>query len=751
MMLTFAESVHQSILRARNYNPADEIPPAAILWPDPIQAWKPVVSHLRRAGAAILTLDEYSEELSRGPAIWIRSQLAAASEDDMPRIVYLPGKDRATFRALEDCPPMLRPIAEVQFRSNWWAESDNAAWTPASYIRSLGVRVLSDAATAGALSIALGELAIVPIESLIDRRLVDADYLNGLLLPDPTKALLKWMDSEGGVENTPEWKAFASTCKKDFGIDPTKDGPLTAVARLGDREDKWAQVWARFSEAPSGYPRIIERLRQARDSVLVAIHPDSWPQDNEAAEAALASKLKDTSGLGTSNEVRAEVLALEREHAIRRESIWAQLGRAPLAVAIGHLAKLAEDTDTTVTAGSVAELRDWYISRGFRADDLVLSAIAAAPEGPRRTAVAGVINAMYRGWSDSTARRWQGLLIDEGTASDTGLQLGVGECALFVDGLRFDVGRRLESVLESRGAAVELRTRLAPFPSMTASGKPAVAPLASSPHGGTNFVPELNGKPMDAAGLRSSMDWNGVIAFRDTEFGDPSGRGWTEAADLDALGHKVDLKLADHVDGEVAEIAGRVESLLAAGWTAVHVVTDHGWLLIPGGLPVVSIPVAQTIIRKSRCAQLAEHAGSVDQPVYPWTWDPAIRVAVPQGVAAFEAGKVYDHGGVSPQESITPHLIVRQGSVGATVRIEDAIWKGLRCRISGEGADPGLMIDMRLRPADASTSIVSSKPWSADGTALLVEDDSLIGSTVQLVILDESGQVIAQASTVVGG
>ena len=34
----------------------------------------------------------------------------------------------------------------------------------------------------------------------------------------------------------------------------------------------------------------------------------------------------------------------------------------------------------------------------------------------------------------------------------------------------------------------------------------------------------------------------------------------------------------------------RVESLLAAGWREVRIVTDRGWLLLPGGLPKTDLP-----------------------------------------------------------------------------------------------------------------------------------------------------------------
>jgi hypothetical protein len=747
---TFAQSVLESLRAAAAFNPADEIAPIAVLWPDPTHTWRAVVSHLKRGGTTILTLGDFSERVSQGPALWIRSKLVSTDAGDELPIVYLPGVDRASMRALEGCPATLRPIAELQYRSGWWTTSADAEWTPASFLGSLGVLVEANEATREALGLALPELAAIPTDDLIARKYVDAEYFNELLVPDSVKSLIKWMDSEGESQVGAAWKAFVATCKQDFGIDPAKDGVLTAVARLGERKSKWAQVWDRFAEAPSAYPRILSRLRQARDTVLLAVYPDSWPQDNETAESALSSSLTAAAKLGTATEVRARIAELEIEHGERRNSIWAQLGQTRLADAIGHLAKLAELTQAPTLAGTVEDLRSWYVTEGSAVDDLVLSSVGSVAEGPHRIAVGAVVKATYRDWADANARKWQDLLSKEGTRSDTGLELGAGECALFVDGLRYDVAKRLTEVMSRGGIGVDLRSRLAPFPSMTSSGKPAVAPLASAPHGGSNFVPVLAGKTLDAPNLRAAMSQNGVGAFSETEYGDPTGKGWTEAADLDALGHKVDLKITDHLDGEIAEIAGRVQALLQHGWSRVHIVTDHGWLLMPGGLSVVKIDAAKTVVRKSRCAQLADHAGAIEQPEYPWTWDSSVRVAIPRGIAAFESGKIYDHGGVSPQETIVPHIIAGT-AVSSSVRIEDITWKGMRCRVSGEGSTTGLTVDIRTKPADPGSSVAGPKPWSADGTALVVADDGLIGSSAYVVIINAAGSVIAQAVTTIPG
>ena len=50
---------------------------------------------------------------------------------------------------------------------------------------------------------------------------------------------------------------------------------------------------------------------------------------------------------------------------------------------------------------------------------------------------------------------------------------------LFSDGLRFDVGQRLKGLLEAHGFACSIQPGLAALPTITATAKPAVSPVAS--------------------------------------------------------------------------------------------------------------------------------------------------------------------------------------------------------------------------------------------------------------------------------
>lgn len=746
--------VARSLGAAGLYNGADRTSPVAILWPDPDRLWSALLPALRRE-CLILTLGTYEPETLTGPAIWVRWWLEheAAKSVDLVPVVYLPGVDRASLRAVETVNAEIKPLVELQFRSSWWQQSNGSPWTPAGFAKSpdgAALDVRADAATRDAITPALAMLAVMQLDQLRDRR-IDAAFVNGLMLGDPEKRLLQWIDAEAasGIEGN-EWAAFVATCKKTYKFDPGSDGSLVAANKLGNREGAWAHAWERFAESPTAYPSIPGKLRQARDLAGLPMYADSWPQDNETAETELRILFASLGSMSHSGALSA-ITKAEQGHGERRVSVWGRLRQTPLADALAGLAQITAACAIPAPSTSFADFEKWYVNGGVLADSGVIDAVAAVADLADRASVEIAVRGLYLDWSDANARVFQHLVQAEAIKSTIGLLISKGDCVLFVDGLRLDVGLKLEAALVRSGAAVELKTRMAPIPSMTSSGKPAVTPVIGSITGGSEFYPSANGKKLDSANLKSLMQTEGVKSFSDSEVGDPSGRGWTEAADLDALGHKVGLKLVDQVDREVAGIADRIRGLLAAGWNRVHVVTDHGWLLMPGSLPKVELDINKVTVRKTRAARLAEHTGSIDQPEYPWTWDDSVRVAIPIGIAAFEMGKVYEHGGVSPQESIVPHLIVTAAGGKKTVEISEPKWNGLRCRVTVSGADSSATLGLRLKAADAATSIAVPKDMSAGTIALLVEDDQYIGETAYLVVLARDGTLQAQRPVVVGG
>ena len=128
--------------------------------------------------------------------------------------------------------------------------------------------------------------------------------------------------------------------------------------------------------------------------------------------------------------------------------------------------------------------------------------------------------------------------------------------------------------------------------------------------------------------------------------------------------------------------------------------TDHGWLLMPGGLPKAELSSALTETKWRRFAALKSGASSGVRLV-PWYWNPDRYVAIADGIRSFHLGMEYTHGGLSLQECLTLHLSVTTstGSLPATtVSISNVTWQGLRCRVVLDGAYGGLQLDIRTQP-----------------------------------------------------
>ena len=181
--------------------------------------------------------------------------------------------------------------------------------------------------------------------------------------------------------------------------------------------------------------------------------------------------------------------------------------------------------------------------------------------------------------------------------------------------------------------------------------------------------------------------------------------------------------------------------------------TDHGWLLVPGGLPKIQLPKYLAESRWSRCAAIKD-TSHVDVPLSGWSWNPQERFAHAPGVHCFVAGQEYAHGGVSLQECLVPILTFKASvaAAGPIVKISEIQWIHQRCRVMIEPVVDGLLADLRTKPNVAGSSITGLRPLDADGkAALLVADDSLEGTAVSLVIVDATGRVICKQATTVGG
>jgi len=769
--ITFLDAVVEALLRAGSYNRNDQVCPAAVLWPDKERQWEPLLPRLRER-LPLLTFGPYAPAQHQGPAYWLRCMIAhTLAGDALPSeqtpVIYLPGVSRQELRAVEECPKALQPLAELQYRGVLWTHRNGRDWTIVAFLQSrddgLGVEVASNGATREALLRALTKLADEPIAHLRKIAPLRAAFFDALLNPDEVRNLLLWLNDPEGYPKRcapDEWAAFRNLCRQKYRLDPEKDGPVAGAERLGKGESPWDLVWARFTEAPAAYPNLPYLLRRAAPPQLSLLEPrPTWPQYNEEAEVRLQDALMALRNK-SAGDARSAIGQLEQEHSQRRESVWAALGDAPLVLALEHLHRLAQATETPLGGTTVAEMAARYATHGWHADAAVLDALARVEQPQDVATVKWAIASLYRPWLETAANAWQELLM----AGDPSAVYAVdgppvaeaGTCLLFSDALRFDVSRRLVAELERRGLACQVAWRLAAIPGVTATAKPAVMPIAHLLAGGPGLEPvvQANDSRAVAETLRRLLKEGGYQVLADDEVGDPSGRGWTELGDIDTYGHEHGWKVAHRIAEEIRALVSRVGSLLDRGWKQVTIVTDHGWLLLPSGLPKAELAEHLTEIRKGRCARLKAFAHSDEQSL-PWHWDKSVRIALARGIHCYEAGKEWEHGGLSPQECVVPVITVSRPASGTAqpLHIQEVAWKGLRCTVKVGGATPGMQVDIRTKAGDPATSLVkAAKELDADGrVSLVVPNEDHSGQAAMIVILGAGGMVAAQTHTTIGG
>jgi hypothetical protein len=750
---------------AGDYDPRGEVAPEAVLWCDAPGDFRPLLPALRRSLPNLLTLGDYDPALRQGPAVWLRAALGRAVDGvtwkgGAPAILYLPGVARETLRAAEDCPKPLQLLAWFVVGGAVFGHPNAKDWTLRGFLAAkpiyggLGLDIAQDEPARQALAAAAPKLFEMQIEDLTGKRL-DAAWLQALLAPDLIEDTLAWLGGTLTRETDPlRFVAFQARAKAELKIDPGRVKPETAAMRLLRREKGWDRVWDRFASGGRDmHEGVVSHLTSVEPPDMLA-DPTIYAVANARLETELRGELNKIGNL-SERAAQDAVLQLEADHKSRRAGPWAARGQSRLAFAVKHLAYLAGSPPLPVHEADT--LADAYATNGWAADDGAIRALEAVAPRPNavienlaedRAAVVTALRAIYAPWLQRNAETLQRLLKDG--VPPPAAQPDC-DAVLFVDGLRMDLAQRLATVLRDAGARVEFGWRWTGFPTVTATCKPLASPAVSRFRGGDaaeTFEPECSdGKRVIQSILlreQSALGWRSEMTLV------PTDRCWVEAGHFDKDGHSQGARMADRVDSDIAVVAAAALAFVRSG-RRLRIATDHGWLLMPGGLPVSSLPAGLTETRWLRCAVVREGAAtSVTQ--LPWTWNPAVHIASAPGIHVFRAGAEYAHGGISPQECIVPELMVMPGSAARRVTIDALEWTGLRLHVTAKGG-VGLSAELRLG-SDGEGDSIAGKPreLEADGhVSLLIPDDLLIQRPAMLQLRDSGGRVVASRVTVVGG
>lgn len=663
VLAAVSERLAAAALRHRD----DELPPVALLIADADGSWALVAAELHQVGIGAYVLGEFDPDRGFGPAIWLR-MVADTCAGERPPILVLPG-----VRAGELKPPGsredLKPLIDVAARGQVFTNRSGHEMRLVEFLvderDGLGLSLETEHGEAKALQGALAALMDAPLADLRHRVLRASDLRALVLGHDPQRRLLEWLADPHcpWVANAgpDEWQAFRSQCREEWGFDPDTDGPLSATELLARGEGTWDQVWSRFEEAAGRYAGVVERVRQLGEPA--GTPRERLPSVNTRMERDLSQSLCDLADASPAD-ARARVESMDVEHGSRRNWLWRKIGEAPLATALAELARIASADQPR--CASVSELVDWWTSTGYAVDDAAMDALAACVGDDDRAAVVVALRAIYGPWLDDLARHFQDLVMQGGPPAETPTPASVpdGTCLVFVDGLRGDLGWRLARLLAAAGE-VSISWRVAPLPTITPTGKPASLPVALQVRAGMNFeLTGTDGSALSAAALRRSLKEAGWTIVDPASPDPATARGWCElgSASLDELGHQAADRFAERIPALLDDIVRTVRRLISAGWKQVRVVTDHGFLYLPGGFAKAELPQHLAAARKPRCARLIDGA---DRQILeaPWAWALDERIAFPRGTAVFELGSVYEHGGISVQEAVVPAIHVVAGEL----------------------------------------------------------------------------------------
>ena len=765
--MTILESILKSLSSAASYNKHELAAPRVILWPDEERLWTQCIEPLRASYPVLWSLGDYAPDKATGPAAWLRYQLETQSGEDVP-VIYLPGIGRSAFRSADQCPNQAKHLFALQFQGQFWTQKNGKNWTPFAFLSSadggLGLDVAADQETKKAIQECLLALLEVAVDALRVGKLEAGDF-RAIVTKDPAQTLLRWMGDPGKIKLDlqrlgAEWDSFCAVCRAEYHFDPEKDGAITAAEKLTSSAPAWKLVWARYKEAPLAYPGIKEVLESVIPCNLFETVGEYRPSYNRKEEGRLEKDLLALSS-ALPKEALAKIKTLAAEHAPRSPWVWATLGESPLAMAIGHLRDLADVIQASGNPSSWETLADYYSTLGWKADRSMLRALDAARSTYATKAVTAAIRAVYLPWLEKFSTLTQALAT---TYPATGpqtcriLPAEEGTVYLFADGLRMDLAKVLEEKLISSGLEVKFEHEWSALPTVTATAKHAWMPLAGKlggPLEGEGFEPkeQSSGKTLTHARFKQLVEELGISFLTSDVTLFPTGCAWTEFGSIDTYGHNQGAKLAWRVEEELTGLQQRILELIHVGWTKIKVITDHGWLLLPSGLPKAELPKHLAASRWNRCA-IPSAGAQHGYPMTSWFWDAAEAVVLAPGVSCFVAGMEYAHGGLTLQEALIPSLTLSTKQTGAvkSVVLKEMKWSGMRLNMILEGA-AGLTVDLRSKVADASTSFAASTMTAtADGqkTSLLVADDGYLGAAAFLVVVDQNGQPIFKQPIVIG-
>lgn len=767
--MNLKEKILEGFKKATVHNSSVMVRPEVILWPDPEKQWEPVIENLQNTYGALFVLGDYSPEELTGPAIWLKTVISGRLCDcnwnqSLTPVIYLPGISKSRLKEVGNLGLELQPLAEYQYTGTFFNQYNGKEWTILAFLINpddgLGLNIKQDSSTKDAIIKSLPVFFEMDITAF-SAPVIDAEFINGLVFPNTIPYILKWMctGDEFLTRMEPDLKeTFVEICQSRYSFIPDYKNIKEISLKLGKQENAWKHVWNFYAHSPLKYPQIESLLREAKPDDMgegiFSIPDESWPQINEKRETQLRSELEKLSKSDLPK-INTSLNKLYDLHKERNKWVWTELGYSPLVAALKYLKGLSESVNKPYPSASLDEIIQFYTQVGFYTDTCMRKAYAAMKTEKDKLVLRKLIQLIYKPWLENITEKFQNLVVSnlEATKQHDNTEQK-DQFYLFVDAFRFEMAKEYVSLLEKRGLKVELTHAFTALPTLTSTAKVKASPVAEE----INTVSEIKdftpffktGKPANIVNFRTELENKGFQHSIKKGF-DPAKSYWVEIGNIDTRGHDEQAEMLKRTDELFDEITEVIDTAIEAGIKEIKIVTDHGWLMLPGGLPSSKIIKDLTVARCGRCAYIKEGV-KAEFTQLPWEWNPSVYIAYAPGISFFRNNEEYAHGGISLQECIVPEIMIflkKEDLI--TAKITSHRWVGLRCQIETENTPDGFLIDIRTKYNDEKTSIVLSTVRSvSENKCSLMVDDSAIDSAAFIVLTNEKGKIIDKTNTTIG-
>lgn len=258
---------------------------------------------------------------------------------------------------------------------------------------------------------------------------------------------------------------------------------------------------------------------------------------------------------------------------------------------------------------------------------------------------------------------------------------------LYIDALRYELAKEVIEELDKNqaGEQRELSARIASIPTVTSIGMSALLPRGEdrqidyaddweiTVNDSKNLKDKSNRKDW-LSGTNPDIEFFNLDEFLSTTLDSLKANDQLVIFDttLDALGENAKQLSWNAFSSLLQSLIKGVHKLLDLGINEIHIVTDHGFILLDelGEHEKVKVKNKNALAIKPRYV-VGKNLGSTDQLAYRLSKSEDLEVWFPRGIGCFKTPGPYSyvHGGLSLQELIIPQLKITRQEIGQIVEI----------------------------------------------------------------------------------